>query len=58
MTPRGNEIPKRPTVCGACAGKGYTLTRVNATEIWKRTCPICGGLGVIEPKKETKDADV
>jgi len=56
--PRGNETPKRPTVCGTCKGKGYTLTRVNVTDLWKRTCPTCDGKGVIEPKEVKKNADV
>lgn len=49
--PRGKEsLLIRPRVCGTCDGKGYTLTRVNVTEMWQRECPTCKGKGVIEPK--------
>ena len=39
--PKGKE--KGP--CPVCKGKGYTLTRVNVTSLWKRKCPECKGTG-------------
>ena len=43
--PKGDGKDGEGWPCKTCGGRGYTLTRVNVTEIWKRCCPICKGTG-------------